>query len=172
MLSGADKTDNGVVKRDWFGTMIAGGMDMYLTLLVIQTISIVFLFIESVYVFAGMRAGIHKYLFLNCTATLVNNTGYLLMMLSTSEGQYLIGLQMYYLGKVWIPFTLFVFCMSMCRIRLKPLLIMGMVIFHTATLILVLTCRWHRLYYSSMEYVENGYWRHIESGNGIWHDAL
>lgn len=144
-------------------------MDMYLTLLVIQAISIVFLFIESVYVFAEMKTGIHKYLFLNCTATLVNNTGYLLMMLSTSEGQYLTGLQMSYLGKVWIPFSLFIFAMAVCRIRIKKPVMAGMVFFHAFILFLVLTCQGHSLYYSSMEYVTDGYWNYIECGDGIWH---
>ena len=144
---------------------------MFLTLLTIQAISVVLLFIESGYVFAKMKAGLYKYLFLNCVATLVNNTGYLLMMVSVSEEQYLTGLQMSYLGRVWIPFSLFIFCMSMCKIRIKPLIMTGMVFFHTATFFLVLTCRWHGLYYSSMEYVEEGLWKSIDISAGVWHNA-
>ncbi len=144
---------------------------MYTILLMIQVVSIVFLFIESGYVFAKMKTGIHKYLFLNCIATLVNNTGYLLMMLSVSEEQYLTGLQMSYMGKVWIPFSLFVFSLSMCRIRIKPLIMMGMALFHTAIFFLVLTCQWHGLYYSSMTYTEDGLWKSIDISAGIWHTA-
>ncbi len=144
-------------------------MGMYFVLLIIQAVSIVFLLIESGYVFVKMNTGIHKYLFLNCIATLVNNTGYFLMMLSTSEGQFLTGLQMSYLGKVWIPFSLFIFCMAMCRIRMKEPIMMGMAFFHAFIFFLVLTCQWHKLYYRSMEYVVNGYWRNLEVQGGVWH---
>ncbi len=144
---------------------------MFFILLVIQAVSIIFLLIESGYVFAKMNTGIHKYLFLSCIATLVNNTGYFLMMLSTSEEQFLTGLQMSYLGKVWIPFSLFVFAMAVCKIRIKKPVMIGMAFFHTFIFFLVLTCRWHKLYYSSMEYVVKGHWRHLACGAGIFHKA-
>ena len=142
---------------------------MYLILLVIQAVSIVFLFIESGYVFVKMNTGIHKYLFLSCIATLVNNTGYFLIMLSTSEEQYLTGVQMSYLGRVWIPFSLFAFVMAVCKIRIKKPLMIGLSFFHAFIFFLVLTCRRHKLYYSSMEYVEKGDWSDLVCGDGIFH---
>lgn len=142
---------------------------MYYFLLAVQAISIVILFVESGYVFAKMKTDVHKYLFLNCVATLVNNTGYLLMMISENGGQYLTGLQMSYLGRVWIPFSLFVFSMTVCRIHIKRPIIIGLTSFHALIFFLVLTCRWHPLYYSSMEFRMDGPWRHIESGHGIFH---
>ena len=143
---------------------------MYLFLLTVQVISIVILFIESGYVFAKMKTNVHKYLFLNCVATLVNNAGYLLMMLSNSEEQYLTALQMSYLGRVWIPFSLIVFSLAVCKIHIKKLIVMGLALFHSFIYLLVMTCRWHNLYYSSMEYQVNGHWGHIETSSGIFHN--
>lgn len=142
---------------------------MYWILLIIQVVSIVLLFIESGYVFARMKTGIHKYLFLNCSATLINNTGYFLMMISTSEDQYLTGVQMSYLGRVWISFSLLAFVMAACRIKIKKPIMIGLSFFHALIFFLVLTCRWHRLYYSSMEFVVDGHWSDLVCGDGIFH---
>lgn len=143
---------------------------MYSFLLTVQVISIFTLVIESGYVFAKMKTNVHKYLFLNCVATLVNNTGYLLMMLSSSEEQYLTALQMSYLGRVWIPFSLIVFSLAVCKIPIKKWIVMGLAVFHSFIYLLVMTCRWNNLYYRSMEYRMNGPWGHIECGPGIFHN--
>ena len=83
---------------------------MYWFLLIVQVVSILVLFLESTYVFAKMKTNVHKYLFLNCIATLINNTGYLLMMLSDAREQYQAALQFSYFGRVWIPFDYFCAC--------------------------------------------------------------
>ena len=142
---------------------------MYWLLLIIQAISIVILFIESGYVFAKMNTEIYKYLFLNCVATLVNNTGYLLMMLSKNGEEYLVGLQMSYLGRVWIPVSLFVFSMAVCRIKIKKPVLIGITFFHAFIFSLVLTCKWNNLYYKTMTYESDGLWKHIKIEPGICH---
>lgn len=92
------------------------------------------------------------------------------MMIAPNEEQYLTGLQMSYLGRVWIPFSLMVFSMAVCKIHIRKPILMGMTFFHAFIFFLVLTCRWHRLYYNSMKYQINGQWRYMESGSGIFHN--
>ena len=62
---------------------------MYHVLLIIQYLSILILLFEAGYIFAKWRIALHGYLFFNCVATLVNNTGYLLEMLAKTEREYL-----------------------------------------------------------------------------------
>ena len=82
---------------------------MYQVLLVIQYFSIFVLMVEAGYILGKIKTKLHAYLFFNCVATLINNLGYLLEMLAKSEEQYLTALQMSYLGRVWIPYSLFIF---------------------------------------------------------------
>lgn len=142
---------------------------MYEFLLVIQYISIVVLLWESAYIFAKWKIKLHSYLFFNCVATLVNNTGYLMEMIAKTEEEYLIGLQLSYLGRVWIPYSLFIFMLALCKIDVKRWILVALGYFHAITFLLVLTCKWHPLYYSSMTYVEDGIFPYIKAGHGIWH---
>jgi len=139
-------------------------------LLVVQVISVVFLFIESVYVFSKLKTDIHKYLFLNCIATLINNTGYFLMMISVNEEQCFAGLLMSYFGRVWIPFSLFIFALKICKIEIKKYLIILLAFLHTFIYCLVFTSRWHGLYYAKSEYIYKDGWSFFENENGIIHN--
>lgn len=143
---------------------------MYLFLVAIQALSVIFLIFESGYSFSKTNADIHKYLFLNCVATLVNNAGYLMQMISRTEGEYMVSLKMSYLGRAWIPFSLFMFAMFLCNINVKRYIIVGLSSFHAITFLLVLTSRWHKLYYTSYTYVrDNALFPYVKCGHGIWH---
>lgn len=145
---------------------------MYDILVAVQYISIVLLFIETAYVFTKMKTRAHAYLFLNCAATLTNNVGYLIQMLAKSEKEYLVGLKMAYLGKVWIPFSLLVFAFTICRIVLPKGIIITMSGISMTTFLLVLTCTKHDLYYKNMKYVTEGVViPYIKSDPGIWHSV-
>ncbi|MDD6157658.1 MAG: histidine kinase N-terminal 7TM domain-containing protein [Lachnospiraceae bacterium] len=146
-------------------------MKMYHILLIVQYISILFLLIEAAYIFAKSRTKLHMYLFFNCAATLVNNTGYLMEMLAESEEAYLRAVQMSYLGRVWIPFSLFLFVMTLCKVKIDRKVYWGLGAIHGATYLLVLTTEWQNLYYSSRKYVTEGLFPYIETGNGPWHHA-
>ncbi|MDO4486818.1 MAG: histidine kinase N-terminal 7TM domain-containing protein [Bacillota bacterium] len=143
---------------------------MYNTLLIIQYISILFLLVETGYIFAKWRTTLHGYLFLNCAATLVNNTGYLMEMQAHTQEAYMMGLQMSYLGRVWIPFSLLLFVLALCKIKANKGTIAVLCLIHTVTFLLVLTSQWQPFYYSSMEYVHDGLFPYIKCSHGIWHN--
>lgn len=144
---------------------------MYHVLLIIQYLSILILLFEAGYIFAKWRIALHGYLFFNCVATLVNNTGYLLEMLAKTEREYLMATQLSYLGRVWIPFSLLVFMLAVCKIKMPRWGLIGLACFHAVTFLLVLTAQWQPLYYSSFTYVEEGLFPIIEYGHGIWHNV-
>ena len=142
---------------------------MYNFLLGIQYISILFLLIEATYIFKKMRTPLHNYLFFNCVATLINNTGYLMEMLSETESEYFMGVKMSYLGRVWISYSLFIFMLALCKYKFNKTALHVLAVFHAMTFLLVLTSEWHPLYYKSMKYVEEGVFPIIQFQSGIWH---
>ncbi len=140
-------------------------------LLGIQYLSVFALLIECAVIFSKWSGTTHSYLLLGCIATLVNNTGYLLQMQSHSEEAYLVALQLSYLGKVWIPFALFLFAMHLCHIRvpggkaIKTVLALA----HLTTFLLVLTARQNKLYYTSITFTDDAIVPQIIHGNGVWY---
>ena len=91
---------------------------MYKVVLFIQCISIFALFIECWLVVRSFRGKVHFYLFLSFVATLINNIGYLMQLLSKSEESYFTALKMSYLGRVWTGFALFLFIAEFVKVRL------------------------------------------------------
>lgn len=145
---------------------------MYQVLLTIQYVSIAFLMIEAAYIFCKMKTKLHAYLFLNCVATLVNNTGYLMEMLSHDAESYMRAVQMSYLGRVWIGYSLFLFVMALCKVKMDHRVNMGLGIFQALTFLMVLTSNCHNLYYSSKTYVTDGLFPYVDTTDGIWHNIF
>lgn len=142
---------------------------MYTFLLVVQYISILFLLLESGYILARLRTRLHGLLFFNCVATLVNNVGYLMEMLAKTEEQYLAALQMSYLGRVWIPYSLFIFMIAICKIKFSRRILSVLAGIHVITYVLVLTSQWQPLYYATREYVDGPLFPYLNCKSGIWH---
>lgn len=142
---------------------------MYNILVGIQYLSVLLLLLEAGYIFSKWKTAIHGYLFFSCVATLVNNTGYLMEMLSRTKEEYLYATQMSYLGRVWISYALFLFILTLCKCKFPGKILVGLGVFHGVIFCLVLTAQWQPLYYSSMEYVEEGLFPYLKFGHGIFH---
>ncbi|MGN0427004.1 MAG: ATP-binding protein [Agathobacter sp.] len=117
-------------------------------MLMVQFTSIVVLAMECIYIFFHWNTKGHSCLFLFCAATLVNNVAYLIIMNAQTPREGMIGIQLCYLGKVWIPLTFFMLAMELCEIRFPEKLYQGLVCIHLFVLILVLTCDKNNLFYT------------------------
>lgn len=142
---------------------------MYIALLGVQYMSILLLILESGYIFMKWKSRLQSYLLFNCVATLVNNVGYLFEMLAKTEEGSLMGKQMSYLGRVWIPYSLLLFTLALCKVKTKRRVLMGLGFVHIITYVMVLTSQWQSFYYTSLRYVKTGIFPHLEYGYGIWH---
>jgi len=140
---------------------------MYYCLVIIQLISIVILTIECGYIMSKWKTKLHGLLFFCCVATLVNNVGYFFEMTAGSEDVYLASLKMSYLGRIWIPFVLFVFTLNLCGKNYKKWHIHALSAIHIAILLLVMTSDYQNLYYKGSRYVENGLFPHVTFGSGV-----
>ncbi len=148
---------------------------MRLTLFTIQYMSIVALFVECWLVFRKMRGELHACIFLSSVATLVNNVGYLMQMRAVTEEASINALQTAYLGKVWIPYSLFLFGMMLCKINVPKVIRALLSLVHFVTFLLMLLVKHNEWYYKNIRYVHTGIFPQIVHESGPWHvfyDAL
>jgi putative two-component system response regulator len=72
-----------------------------------------------------------------------------------------------YFGKPFIILGMFLFVMEYCHIHLPRLFITFLVAIQTSITFLVFTCENNRLYYSSIEFTDDGIFPHLILGHGI-----
>ena len=143
---------------------------MFGVLLTIQLLCILLLFIECFNILIKWKNRIQGLFFFFCVAVLVNNVGYYFEMVAQSEEAYLIALKMSYLGRVWVPFSLFLFTLNICKINYKKYLLKILAVVHIITFVLVATCEYHQLYYQNMEYVDTGICPYFKCDHALWYN--
>ena len=146
-------------------------MTLYQFLLGVQYASIALMLFMCAYITKRWSKPLHGWLFFYCMVTLINNAGYLALMRSHTEEASVLALQICYLGRTWIPFSLFQFVLILCE-KKRPLWALNLLaLFHAATYVLVLFIRHNTLYYAAMSFAADGLFPHIAHTNGIWHYA-
>lgn len=87
-------------------------------------------------------------------ATLVNHVGCLLMMQAKTAETALMAVKFSYIGKPYILLVIFLFLLSFYRVHIPNFIKYALCVFHVCISMLVLTCEHHRLFYSSMKFVD------------------
>ena len=131
--------------------------------------SIFAMLFESFIVFRNLKNKLHAYLFLNCIVMLVNNTGYLLELLSKTEDAYIAAVKFSYAGRVFIVFSLFMFTVELCHIMISKLLVRALFLIDVAVYAIIFTFREHKLYYSKIWFDKSGMFPVLLHRNGIVH---
>lgn len=144
-------------------------MNLHNTLLTIQYISIIGLFIESWIIFRKWKNNLHLYLLFNCLVSVVHSIGYLLELKAGNEEAYITALQFSYAGRVWFGFSMFLFVAELCNIHLKKMLKNILILIHVAVYISILTIRSNTLYYSEMFFDNEGLFPILIHKNGVLH---
>ena len=147
-------------------------MSMRTFLLSIQCLSVLVLFIESWMVINNWKNKLHTFLLFSCVAMLINNLGYLLQLTSASEDAYVTALKFSYAGRIWIAFSLFMFTVHLCRIKISSVITQTLVIINVAIYILILTVNHNRLYYTSYSFSQGEIFPSFIHGNAITHDLF
>lgn len=138
-------------------------------LLAAMIISIFAMFFEGFIVFKNLKNKLHAYLFFNCIVMLVNNTGYLLELLSKTEEEYIAALKFAYAGRVWIVLSLFLFVVEFCHIRVSRILVQAWVLVDALVYLAVFTLKSHTLYYSKTWFDKDGIFPVLLHRSGIVH---
>ncbi len=134
-------------------------------------VSIFAMFFEGYIIFKNLKNRLHAYLFLNCIVMLVNNIGYLLQLLSKTEDEYIAALKFSYAGRVWIVFSLFLFTVEFCHVKVPEILIRAYILFDVFSYVLIFTLEDHNLYYSKMWFDKDGLFPVLLHRNGIMHSV-
>lgn len=142
---------------------------MYTFLVTVQCTSIALMLFECAYIIKNMRKPVHGFLFFYTAATLINNAGYLGIMLSRTEQEAILSQQFMYLGAVWIPYSILNFVRSLCRDRRFSKLLTCLSLTHIFTYILVLMGKRVSIYHTDMHFDESGLFPHLVYGDGWWH---
>ncbi len=142
---------------------------MHDILLAVLVLSILGLFTESFIVFKNLKSRLHAFLYMNCVVMIVNNIGYLAQLLSTTKGEYMAALKFSYAGRVWILFSLFMFTVELCHIRVPQIMVRIFILIDIVTYGVIFTMPAHNLYYSKTIYNTTGMFPILLHQSGIVH---
>lgn len=140
---------------------------MFYFFLILQGVSILILLI-TFFVIAFQRPSRNQqYLMIITISSLINSIGYLGELQSTSLKQALMCTKLSYLGKIFICLTMLLFVLNYCHVKYCKHTCIALVGLHTLILLLVLTCEWHNLFYTRVEFVSKGFFPHMIADHGI-----
>lgn len=139
---------------------------MHNLLIILQYIGIIVLFWEARYVLCQKPSRQQNLMMLTIFSLLVNFIGYLFEMQARSMGEALQAVKFIYLGKPFIVLGIFLFIMEYCRVFMPRWLKQLLTVCHMAVSFLVLTCEHNRLYYASIDFVDDGMFPHLVLGHG------
>lgn len=149
---------------------------MYTLFVILQIVGIVVLCGEVVYLVNQRPSRQQIRILLLMIALLINFTGYLLELQAGTLNEALQAVKFSYLGKPIIVLTMFLFVLDYCKVRMPKGLPTVLSCIHIAVIFLALSCDMHTLYYSSIEYTQEGFAPHLVLGHGpvyrIYHGIL
>lgn len=134
--------------------------------IVIQYLGIIQIFIQLMILLLYRPSYLQRMLLIMEVATLVNHVGCLFVLQAENADEALMGVKFSYLGKPFITFAIFLFLLQFYRVQIPMVLKYGLSVFHVFVTLTVLSCERHTLFYSGMEYLQSGYFPHLQFAHG------
>ena len=144
---------------------------MYQIVLWIGIVDIITLVILITLLFYKFSNRLHLYLIFSCLSLLINNVGYQLELMSSSQEAYLVALKFSYLGRAWIGFSLLLFVSELCNVRMPRWLNGIMSVFNIIIYSSIFSIENNPLYYTYMEFQTKEGFPIIVHGRGILYYA-
>ncbi len=145
---------------------------MFHVLVALQIIGIIVPVAEIFYMIPKISGNNHGLILLMAVETFIDCAGYLLEITSDTVETAFMGTKICYIGRVYLLLTVFLFVLNSCKVRVPKPLIAVMFAFHSSILGLVLFAENTALYYSSIQFVSNGLFPHLEFGHGIMYTVF
>lgn len=139
---------------------------MYPYLLLIQVLSLIigFFVIITLFFHKPFRGQL-IFILLSATMT-VQCFGYFQELTSTSLDSVIVAIKTQYLGSCFVNLLFLYFLLDYCNYKKSKALFGFLFILNVIILIAVLTCEYHNIYYTSMEFVQDGIFPHVVLGKG------
>lgn len=145
---------------------------MYELCLAIQYIGIFLLIAELAFVVSRNSSKAQVRIILVMVGMIINFVGYLFELTSTNKAEALRAVKLIYFGKALLTIAMFLFVMGYCKVRISPRIRHVLIVFHMIIVGLVFTCDKHSLYYSSIDFTEEGLFPHLVFGHGPFYMAF
>ncbi|MCR4754572.1 MAG: response regulator [Lachnospiraceae bacterium] len=130
---------------------------MYYVVLALQWVNIALVMAESWIVFFNLKSRAHRFLYLNTIATLIFVTGYLHALFSDTQDAYQQSMMMVWSGKVWIPISLLLFAVDLCRIKVNKAVVIIEGLLAVISYGIIIYNKQNGLFYTDPHfYIENG----------------
>lgn len=139
---------------------------MYSVLYTIQFIGVIVGFITVVLVYIQKSSENQKALFLSICCGFISMLAYYFEIGGDSFGEVLLAIKFGYVGKSFAVMAFLMFITKYCQVKIPRVVKGGLLVVYTSLLCLVLTCEKHKLYYSSLEFVNEGLFPHMRLGKG------
>lgn len=140
---------------------------MYQALLVFQYIAIIALFFEAIYVSRQRSSRMQTLLLIVMYSTMVNLVGYTLEMEAATKELAMQSLKVTYVGKPFIIYSLYLFVMEYCGVSIPKARRNIFFLISLTITILVFTNNYHGLFYSSIDFTNEGLFPHMILQHGI-----
>lgn len=140
---------------------------MYTLAVLIQYIGIVAVIVGFLYVFPKRLSKRKQLLLLILVSAAINDIGYLFELQSTTVEAALVSIKVAYVGKLVAELAIFIFVLEYTNIKIPALVKVVLGVIHAYVISLVWTCEDNTLYYSKIEYTEEGLYPHVVLGHGI-----
>lgn len=140
---------------------------MYTFFIVVQYLGIAILLLEILYIYRQKSSKLQTLMLTVAAATLINFIGYLFEMRATTQEMALQAVKFIYLGKPYIILGIFLFIIQYYKVKCPAWIKTTLCLIHVGITVLVLECERVPWYYSSINYVRDGYFPHLVLGKGI-----
>ena len=104
---------------------------------------------------------------ITASCSFVSLLAYLFEVLATNLEEALLAARFGYIGKSYAMVLFLIFIARYCDVNLPKWIVNTLLIFSTVMLLVVLTCPYHKLYYTSVEFVTEGVFPHLVLGKGV-----
>ena len=140
---------------------------MYSFLLTIQIIAVILSFASAALLLIQKGSEVSKLMLVVCLCVFVQNSGYLLEMMSNNLDEVMIAIRLEYIGAAFIVTMSMLFVFRYCRVRLLTWIKAALLGIDIAVLLCVWCYEYVPFYYSSVAFVYSGVFPHAVLGKGF-----
>lgn len=142
---------------------------MYSVLICLQYLGILILFVEITYIMLQKGSKLQSLLLVAEIALLINFVGYLFELKARNMEQALQAVKFIYLGKPFVILCVFMFVLRFCKIDVSKWMISILATLHISVTFLVVNAEKSPIYYTSINFVEEGLYPHLVLGHGVFY---
>lgn len=144
-------------------------VDMYQLLLILQYIGILFFILDIFFILRQQKTRIQTLLLIMCISGLINMVGYLFEMKAKDLNTAIMSVKLLYIGKPFIVLMMFLVILEYFGISFKKWKEYVLIGIHVFVSVSVFLCDSLPLFYTSIDFTEEGLFPHLILGRGIFY---